>query len=133
MARLQSFVGAIAVGDMVKSTLGPKGMDKILQPMSNGMIKVTNDGATILKATYLDNAAARILVEISKSQDDQVGDGTTTVAVFASELLKEAEKLYMAKIHPQLIIEGFRLAKAEALKTLEDIAFENNDPKIFRE
>jgi T-complex protein 1 subunit beta len=71
-------------------------------------------------------------VEISKSQDDQVGDGTTTVAVFASELLKEAEKLYNTKIHPQLIIEGFRMAKLEALKTLEDIAFENNDPEIFR-
>jgi T-complex protein 1 subunit beta len=96
MARLQSFVGAIAVGDMVRSTLGPKGMDKILTSMSQGPtgnIQVTNDGATILKSTYLDNAAARILVEISKSQDDQVGDGTTTVAVFASELLKEAEKL----------------------------------------
>jgi len=107
MARLQSFVGAIAVGDMVRSTLGPKGMDKILVSMQQtGPIQVTNDGATILKSTYLDNAAARILVEISKSQDDQVGDGTTTVAVFAAELLKEAEKLYNSKIHPQLIIEG---------------------------
>jgi T-complex protein 1 subunit beta len=107
MARLQSFVGAIAVGDMVRSTLGPKGMDKILVSMQQtGPIQVTNDGATILKSTYLDNAAARILVEISKSQDDQVGDGTTTVAVFAAELLKEAEKLYNSKIHPQTHIEG---------------------------
>lgn len=77
--------------------MGPKGMDKILKPMVAGPaanhITVTNDGATILKAMHIDNPAAKILIDISKTQDDEVGDGTTTVAVLASELLREAEKL----------------------------------------
>jgi len=97
MARLQSFVGAIAIADLVKTTLGPKGMDKILQSMGDEharkTITVTNDGATILGSIWVDNPAAKILIDISKTQDDEVGDGTTTVAVFAGELLKEAEKL----------------------------------------
>lgn len=96
-ARLQSFVGAIAVADLVKTTLGPKGMDKILQsvgdPTAKRSITVTNDGATILKSIHVDNPAAKILIDISKTQDDEVGDGTTTVAVLAGELLREAEKL----------------------------------------
>lgn len=96
LARLQSFVGAIAVADIVKTTLGPKGMDKILQSMDERMrskITVTNDGATILKSIHVDNPAAKILIDISKTQDEEVGDGTTTVAVLAGELLREAEKL----------------------------------------
>jgi len=95
MARMQSFVGAIAVADLVKTTLGPKGMDKILQslgdPNARKKITVTNDGATILQSLYVDNPAAKILIDISKTQDEEVGDGTTTVAVMAGELLKEAE------------------------------------------
>ncbi|KAG9693397.1 hypothetical protein KCU76_g5988, partial [Aureobasidium melanogenum] len=71
-ARLSAFVGAIAVGDLVKTTLGPKGMDKILQSGSTGQIMVTNDGATILKSIALDNAAAKVLVNISKVQDDEI-------------------------------------------------------------
>lgn len=90
-------MGAIAVSDLVKTTLGPKGMDKILQSVGNEqarkVITVTNDGATILGSIYIDNPAARILIDISMTQDDEVGDGTTTVAVMAGELLKEAEKL----------------------------------------
>ena len=88
-ARLSSFVGAIAIADLVKTTLGPKGMDKILQSVSpdNQGIQVTNDGATILKSVYLDNAAAKVLVDIAKVQDDEVGDGTTSVAVLCGELL----------------------------------------------
>ncbi|KAL7750133.1 T-complex protein 1 subunit beta [Sorochytrium milnesiophthora] len=133
-ARLSSFIGAIAVGDLVKSTLGPKGMDKILQSMSSGEIQVTNDGATILKSIYLDNPAAKVLVNISKVQDDEVGDGTTSVCVFASELLREAEKLINQKIHPQVIVEGYRLASAAALKALEMSAIDNGkNPEKFRE
>lgn len=79
-------------------------MDKILQSMgdehSRKAITVTNDGATILKSIYVDNAAAKILIDISKTQDEEVGDGTTTVAVMAGELLKEAEKLVGQRIHP---------------------------------
>jgi hypothetical protein len=88
-ARLSSFVGAIAIADLVKTTLGPKGMDKILQKVTpeNQSISVTNDGATILKSVYLDNAAAKVLVDIAKVQDDEVGDGTTSVAVLCGELL----------------------------------------------
>ena len=133
-ARLSAFVGAIAVGDLVKSTLGPKGMDKILQSGSTGQILVTNDGATILKSIALDNAAAKVLVNISKVQDDEVGDGTTSVAVLAAELLREAEKLVDQKIHPQTIIEGYRIASAAALKALEETAVDNSaDPAKFRE
>ncbi|KAI0314326.1 chaperonin Cpn60/TCP-1 family [Amylostereum chailletii] len=132
-ARLSSFVGALALGDLVKSTLGPKGMNKILQSMSSGDINVTNDGATILKAIQLDNAAAKILVNISKVQDDEVGDGTTTVTVLAAELLREAEKLIAMKIHPQTIVEGYRIASAAALQALEG-ATENHgsNPATFR-
>ena len=124
-ARLSSFVGALALGDLVKSTLGPKGMNKILQSMSTGDINVTNDGATILKAIQLDNAAAKILVNISKVQDDEVGDGTTSVTVLAAELLREAEKLIGLKIHPQTIVEGYRIASAAALKALEAAAVDH--------
>ncbi|KAH6586757.1 hypothetical protein BASA61_006468 [Batrachochytrium salamandrivorans] len=91
-ARLSAFVGAIAVGDLVKSTLGPKGMDKILQSVSNHKdVMVTNDGATILKSIALDNAAAKVLVNISKVQDDEVGDGTTSQLTTAkdAELFRE--------------------------------------------
>lgn len=88
-------MGAIAVADLVKTTLGPKGMDKILlsmtDPNQRKRITVTNDGATILASIYVDNPAAKILIDISKTQDEEVGDGTTTVAVMAGELLKEAE------------------------------------------
>ncbi|KAI0829222.1 chaperonin Cpn60/TCP-1 family [Trametes gibbosa] len=133
-ARLASFVGALALGDLVKSTLGPKGMNKILQSGSSGDISVTNDGATILKSIQLDNAAAKILVNISKVQDDEVGDGTTSVCVLAAELLREAEKLISQKIHPQTIIEGYRIASAAALSALEKAAKDNStDPARFRQ
>jgi T-complex protein 1 subunit beta len=125
-ARLSAFVGAIAVGDLVKSTLGPKGMDKILQSASTGEIMVTNDGATILKSIALDNAAAKVLVNISKVQDDEVGDGTTSVTVLAAELLREAEQLVAKKIHPQTIIDGYRLASSAALQALEAAAIDNS-------
>ena len=133
MSRISSFVGAIAVADLVKSTLGPKGMDKILQPMSdeggNNRIMITNDGATILKSVYVDNGAAKILIDCSKTQDSAVGDGTTTVAVLAGELLREAEKLIEKKIHPQIIISAFREARDTALKTLQAQATDNSDDK----
>ncbi|KAI8898091.1 chaperonin Cpn60/TCP-1 family [Globomyces pollinis-pini] len=133
-ARLASFVGAIAVGDLVKSTLGPKGMDKILQSLSdNKNVMVTNDGATILKSIALDNAAAKVLVNISKVQDDEVGDGTTSVCVLAAELLREGERLVNQKVHPQTIIDGYRIASATAFKALEASALDNSKNKeLFR-
>ncbi|KAK7207899.1 T-complex protein 1 subunit beta [Myxozyma melibiosi] len=132
-ARLSAFVGAIAVGDLVKTTLGPKGMDKLLQSASTGDVIVTNDGATILKSIALDNAAAKVLVNISKVQDDEVGDGTTSVTVLAAELLREAEKLVDHKIHPQTIIEGYRIASSAALDALQKTAVDNGkNPAAFR-
>ncbi|GME85722.1 unnamed protein product [Ambrosiozyma monospora] len=133
-ARLSSFVGAIAVGDLVKTTLGPKGMDKLLQSTSSGESMVTNDGATILKAIPFDNPAAKVLVNIAKVQDDEVGDGTTSVTVLSAELLREAEKLVDQKIHPQTIIEGYRIASKAALKQLDSLAVDNGeDSEKFRQ
>uniref|UniRef100_A0A8C5L909 T-complex protein 1 subunit beta n=1 Tax=Jaculus jaculus TaxID=51337 RepID=A0A8C5L909_JACJA len=113
--RLSSFIGAIAIGDLVKSILGPKGMDNIL--LSSGWdasLMVTNDGATILKNIGVDNPAAKVLVDMSRVQDDEVGDGTTSVTVLAAELLREAEFLITKTIHPQTIIAGWREATKAA-------------------
>jgi len=137
-ARLQAFIGAIAIGDLVKSTLGPKGMDKILQPMpgegSRGNATVTNDGATILKSVWIDNPAAKILVDISKTQDSECGDGTTSVVVLAAELLRNAQMLVEQKMHPQVIIKGYRMALAAAREKLESLAMDHGkDAAAFRE
>ncbi|KAL7565475.1 hypothetical protein ACA910_012214 [Epithemia clementina (nom. ined.)] len=131
-ARLSSIVGAIAISDLVKTTLGPKGLDKILQKVDphDQSVSVTNDGATILRSVPVDNAAAKILVDLAKVQDDQVGDGTTTVAVLAGELLREAEQLMNQQhIHPQTICHGWRLAKEHALRALlaQATAISNKD------
>lgn len=88
---------------------------------------VTNDGATILKSIALDNAAAKVLVNISKVQDDEIGDGTTSVTVLAAELLREAEKLVDQKIHPQTIIDGYRVASAAALEALKASAVDHRE------
>ncbi|KTW32028.1 T-complex protein 1, beta subunit [Pneumocystis jirovecii RU7] len=132
-ARMSSFVGAIAVGDLVKSTLGPKGMDKILQSASTGEIVVTNDGATILRSISLDNAAAKALVNVSITQDNEVGDGTTSVTVLAAELLREAERLIDSKIHPQTVIDGYRIATNIALNALYKSSVDHKDnSELFR-
>jgi len=135
-ARLASFVGAIAIADLVRTTLGPKGMDKILQPLDAARRKnmvVTNDGATILRSIHIDNAAAKVLVDISKTQDENVGDGTTSVVVLAGELLREGEKLINQRIHPMTIIEGWRMAAKAARAALEASAFDNSkDEAAFR-
>ena len=135
-ARLSSFIGAIAVADMVKTTLGPKGMDKILQKMSehDQSVSVTNDGATILRSVLLDNAAAKVLVDIAKVQDDEVGDGTTSVAVLCGELLREAEQLTNQRIHPTTIAAGWRIAQKIARQALEESSVNNsNNDVLFRE
>lgn len=130
---MSSFVGAIAIGDLVKSTLGPKGMDKVITKKNGKEIQVTNDGATILKSIALDNAAAKVLVNLSKVQDDEVGDGTTSVCVLASELLREAESLIERRVHPQIIIEGYREASRVAKEALESSALDNSaDTELFR-
>lgn len=131
-ARLSSFIGALAITDLIKTTLGPKGMDKILQSAS-GDVQVTNDGATILKHISIDNPAAKVLIDISKVQDNEVGDGTTSVCVLAGELLRQAEKLLEKSLHPQTIITGFRIATDAAAAALEKSAVDNgSDPEQFR-
>ena len=122
---MSSLIGAMAIADLVKTTLGPKGMDKILQSVdpNDQSISVTNDGATILSKIPLDNAAAKVLVDMSKVQDNEVGDGTTSVAVLCGELLREAENLLLQqRIHPQTICAGWRLASSVAKKTLDGCA-----------
>lgn len=132
-ARMSLFVGALAIADLVKTTLGPKGMDKILQSQS-GEISVTNDGATILKSISVDNPAAKMLIDVSLVQDDEVGDGTTSVCCLAGELLREAERLIDSRMHPQTIIRGYRMACAAALRALEGSAVDHGaDGAAFRE
>jgi T-complex protein 1 subunit beta len=134
-ARLSIFAGVYAVTDCVKTTLGPKGMDKILQSLSaEREIVVTNDGATILKSILLENPAAKILIDISKAQDDEAGDGTTSVCVLAGELLREAEQLVSQKIHPQIIVRGYRMAADAAREALTKSTRDNaSNPEKFRE
>merc|ERR1712060_859890 len=118
-------------------TLGPKGMDKILQPIGgkgSGSATVTNDGATILKSVWIDNPAAKILVDISKTQDSECGDGTTSVVVLAAEMLRNAQYLVEQKMHPQVIIKGYRLALAAARESLDTLSQDHgSDAKAFRE
>ena len=113
-----------AVANIVKTSLGPVGLDKMLVD-DIGDVTITNDGATILKSIYVDNAAAKVLVDISKAQDDEVGDGTTSVVVFAGELLRQAEQLVNQKVHPMTIIQGFREACTVAKEALEAAALDH--------
>jgi len=109
-----------ALVDIVRTTLGPRGMDKLIH--SAGMVTITNDGATVIKELEVVHPATKILVDIAKSQDNDMGDGTTSVVVFAGELLKEAKTFVEDGVHPQLIIKGYREATTEALKKLNEIA-----------
>jgi len=117
---------ARAVAEAVRSTLGPKGMDKMLVD-SMGDVTITNDGVTILKEMDIDNPTAEMIVEVAETQEDEAGDGTTTAVATAGELLKNAEDLLEQDIHPTAIIKGFHLASQEARAQVDDIA-ENVDP-----
>jgi len=120
-AKSNNIAAAKAVADAVRSTLGPKGMDKMLVD-SLGDVVITNDGATILKELDIEHPAAKMVVEISKTLDQECGDGTTTAVVVAGELLKKAEDLIEQNVHPTTITNGYRLAAAEAGRILENIA-----------
>ncbi len=126
-ARNANLMAARIVAEAVKSSLGPKGMDKMLVD-SFGDVTITNDGATMLKEMDVQHPAAKMMVEVSKTQDDEVGDGTTTVVVLTGELLGKAMDLMDKKIHPTVIIDGYRDAQEQALKILEEISI-NVDPK----
>ncbi len=117
-----NIAAARAVADAVKSTLGPKGMDKMLVD-SLGDVTITNDGVTILKEIEIEHPTAKMLVEVAKTQDDEVGDGTTSAVILAGELLKAAESLIESQVHPTIIVNGYRMAAAEAVRRLNQLAF----------
>ncbi len=119
-AQSNNILAAKAVAEAVRSTLGPKGMDKMLVD-SMGDVVITNDGATILKEIDVQHPAAKMIIEISKTQEAEVGDGTTTAVVLAGELLKKAEDL-IEDVHPTLITQGYRLALTKSLDVLNGIA-----------
>jgi thermosome len=120
-AQKNNITAAIAVADAVRTTLGPKGMDKMLVD-SLGDVVITNDGATILDEMQIEHPAAKMMVEVAKTQDKAVGDGTTTAVIIAGELLKRAEDLLDQEIHSTVITKGFRAAKSKALEILNNIA-----------
>src|SRR3989339_1023647 len=112
---------AKAVANAVKSTLGPKGMDKMIVD-ELGDITISNDGATILSEMSIDHPVGKMMVEVAKTQDSEVGDGTTTAVVIAGGLLEKAEKLLNDEIHPSIIIKGYRLAAQKAKEFYAEIA-----------
>jgi thermosome len=117
-AQRNNIMAARVIGEVVKTTLGPRGMDKMLID-SLGDITITNDGAAILKEIDVEHPAAKMMIEIAKTQDDMVGDGTTTAVVLASELLKKAEELLDQNIHPTILVAGYRKAAQKAIEVIE--------------
>ncbi|KAL4218438.1 Alpha subunit of chaperonin-containing T-complex [Mactra antiquata] len=117
--RTQNVMAASSIANIVKSSLGPVGLDKMLVD-DVGDVTITNDGATILKLLEVEHPAAKVLVELADLQDQEVGDGTTSVVIIAAELLKNADELVKQKIHPTSIISGYRLACKEACKYIQE-------------
>jgi len=120
-AQHANIMAAQIVAESVKSALGPKGMDKMLVD-SFGDVTITSDGRTVLDEMDIQHPAAKMMVEVAKTQDDEVGDGTTTAVIIAGELLSKAEDLIEKNVHPTVIIDGYRKAADKALETLEKIA-----------
>jgi len=120
-AQHNNIMAARIIAESVKSSLGPKGMDKMLVD-SLGDVTITSDGKTILDEIDVEHPAAKMMVEVAKTQDDEVGDGTTTSVVVAGELLRKAEELIDKNVHPTVIIDGYRKAADRALEILEKIA-----------
>lgn len=120
-AQRSNITAAIIVSEVVKSTLGPRGMDKMLVD-SLGDVTVTNDGATVLDEIDVQNPAAKMMVEVAKTQDDEVGDGTTTAVVLAGELLRRAQDLLDDGVHPTIIVAGFKKAADRAVQMIDSLA-----------
>ena len=120
-AQRNNIMAARMVAEIVKTTLGPKGMDKMLVSSTDDII-VTNDGVTILEEMQIDHPAAKMMVEIAKTQESEVGDGTTTAVMLAGKLLENAEKLLDKKIHPTVITKGYRIASEKSQEILLDLA-----------
>jgi len=117
--RTQNVTAALSISNIVKSSLGPVGLDKMLVD-DIGDVTITNDGATILKLIEVEHPAGKVLVELAQLQDEEVGDGTTSVVIIAAELLRNADELVKQKIHPTTIIGGYRLACKEACRYIAD-------------
>nr|WP_193788136.1 thermosome subunit beta [Haloferax larsenii] len=132
-AQAYNIRAARAVAEAVRSTLGPKGMDKMLVD-SMGDVTITNDGVTILKEMDIDNPTAEMIVEVAETQEDEAGDGTTTAVAIAGELLKNAEDLLEQDIHPTAVIRGFNLAAEKAREEVDDIAehVEPDDQELLK-
>ena len=133
-AQNSNIMAAKAVANAVRTTLGPKGMDKMLVD-SLGDVVITNDGVTILREMDIEHPAAKMIVEVAKTQDDEVGDGTTTAAVLAGELLKVAEDLLEQDVHSTIIASGYRMAAdkaAEILKTIQYTVTEDDEDLLIK-
>ena len=124
-AQKGNIMAAKAVADSVRTTLGPKGMDKMLVDNMNDVV-VTNDGVTILEEMNIEHPTAKMMVEIAKTQEDEVGDGTTTAVVIAGELLGKAEDLIDQEIHPTVLSRGYRLASEKSVEILNGLAKDVN-------
>jgi len=122
-AQRNNILAAKLVSDAIKTTLGPKGMDKMLVD-SIGDITITNDGVTILEEMEIEHPAAKMMVEIAKTQESEVGDGTTTAAMLAGKLLENAEKLLDMKVHPTIITKGYTLACKKAKEFLNELSMD---------
>jgi thermosome len=131
-AQTMNIMAGKILAETIRTTLGPKGMDKMLVD-SLGDIVVTNDGVTILKEMDIEHPAAKMLVEVAKTQEDEVGDGTTTAVIIAGELLKKAEDLLEQDIHPTVISMGYRRAATKALEILNDISIDRSDRETLIE
>lgn len=130
-AQRANIEAAKSIADSIRTTLGPKGMDKMLVD-SIGDIVISNDGATILKEMDVDHPTAKMIVEVAKSQDSSVGDGTTTAVILAGEFLKQAETLLDQGVHSTVIANGYRLAMNEAKKIMDSVAKSSSDDKTLR-
>lgn len=122
-AQRMNIIAARVIAEAVRTTLGPRGMDKMLVD-SLGDVVITNDGVTILKEMEVEHPAAKMMVEVAKTQDDEVGDGTTTAVIIAGELLHEAERLLDQAIHPTVIASGYRMAAEKSQEILNELADE---------
>ena len=118
-AQRNNITAAKAIAEIVRTSLGPRGMDKML--VNNlGDVTITNDGATILKEIDVQHPAAKMMVEISKATDNEVGDGTTSTVVLAGSLLSKAEELIAKDVHPTVIVDGYRMASEKAIEILKN-------------
>src|ERR687892_288503 len=124
-AQKNNLTAAKLISEIVRSSLGPRGMDKMLVD-SLGDVTITNDGATILKEIDVQHPAGKMMVEVSKSVDNEVGDGTTSSVVLAGALIEKAEDLINKDVHPSVIVDGYNAASEQALKLLQKIAVKAN-------